>query len=210
MKKKINLTMILTTLICLLPMLLGIVLYDKLPEQIPTHFNFEGVPDDYSPKAFACFGVPLIMLGLNIIVQFALGTDPKKDNIASIMKKISVWIVPVVSLYTVPICLFSAIGYNMKPDLVIIPVGILFIAIGNYLPKTRQNYTVGIKLPWTLHSEENWNKTHRFAGFLWILGGFVIVIGSFIGLNGIFIFVPTLIMAFVPMVYSYLLYKRGI
>ena len=96
MKKKINLTMILTTLICLLPMLLGIVLYDKLPEQIPTHFNFEGVADDYSPKAFACFGLPLIMLGLNIIVQFALGTDPKKDNVASIMKKISVWIVPVV------------------------------------------------------------------------------------------------------------------
>ena len=210
MKKKINLTMILTTLICLMPMLLGIVLYDKLPEQIPTHFNLEGVPDDYSPKAFACFGLPLMMVVLNFIVQFALGTDPKKDNVASIMKKISVWIVPVVSLYTVPICLFSAIGYDMKPDVVIIPVGILFIAIGNYLPKTRQNYTVGIKLPWTLHSEENWNKTHRFAGFLWILGGVVMVIGSFIGLNGMFIFIPTLIMAFVPMVYSYLLYKKGI
>ncbi len=210
MKKKINLTMILTTLICLLPMLLGILLYEKLPEQIPTHFNSQGVPDDYSSKAFACFGLPLIMAGLNILVQFGLGADPKKDNVASIMKKISYWTIPIVSLCSVSVCLFSGMGYSIQADFVIIPVGVLLIAVGNYLPKTRQNYTVGIKLPWTLHSKENWNKTHRFAGFLWILGGFVIVIGSLIGLNGTFIFVPTLIMAFVPMIYSYLLYRKGI
>lgn len=210
MKKKINLTMILTTIICLLPMVLGILLYDKLPEQVPTHFNSQGVPDDYSSKAFACFGLPLFMAGLNILVQFGLETDPKKDNVASMMKKISLWLIPILSLYVVPVCLFSGMGYDMQAEFVIIPVGVLLIAVGNYLPKTRQNYTVGIKLPWTLHSEENWNKTHRFAGFLWILGGFVIVIGSLLGLNGTYIFIPTLIMVFVPMIYSYLLYRKGI
>ena len=79
--------------------------------------------------------------------------------------------------------------------------------IGNYLPKCKQNYTVGIKTPWTLNNEEVWNKTHKISGYLWVIGGFIITISSFIGFESIML-VVLIIIAFVPIVYSYILYKK--
>lgn len=88
-------------------------------------------------------------------------------------------------------------------------VGVVFIIIGNYLPKCRQSYTVGIKLPWTLDSEENWNRTHRMAGGLWMAGGAVLMLLSLLGQISVFIFLPVvLVMTLVPTVYSYLLYRK--
>ena len=68
-------------------------------------------------------------------------------------------------------------------------IGVLFMIIGNYLPKCKQNYTMGIKLPWTLDDEENWNRTHRFAGFLWVAGGVVIAINAFLKWEWLFLVV---------------------
>lgn len=84
-------------------------------------------------------------------------------------------------------------------------MGVLFIIIGNLLPKMRQSTTMGIKLPWTLHSEENWNKTHRFSGKLWVAGGIVILATAFLGSFWILIAV-LLVMVIIPTLYSYLLY----
>jgi len=89
-------------------------------------------------------------------------------------------------------------------------MGLLFILIGNYLPKTKQSYTMGIKLPWTLASEENWNRTHRLAGFLWVLGGVYFIVMSFIGWSLIAFLIPLAVMVLIPAVYSYLLYRKGI
>ena len=89
-------------------------------------------------------------------------------------------------------------------------MGLLFIAIGNYLPKTKQSYTMGIKLPWTLASEENWNRTHRLAGFLWVLCGLFFIVTSFTGWSLAAFLIPIIVMVLVPAVYSYLLYRRGI
>ena len=87
-----------------------------------------------------------------------------------------------------------------RPDLI----------IGNYMPKTKQSYTMGIRLPWTLHSEENWNRTHRLAGFLWVLGGLYFIVMSFVGWTPAGFLIPLAVMVLVPTVYSYVLYKRGI
>ena len=85
------------------------------------------------------------------------------------------------------------------------------ILIGNYLPKTKQSYTMGIKLPWTLHSEENWNRTHRMAGFLWVIGGTLMVLISLLHLWQVWMMLVIItVMVLVPTVYSYLLYKKGI
>ena len=86
-------------------------------------------------------------------------------------------------------------------------VGIVFVVVGNYLPKCRQNYTVGIKLPWTLHDENNWNATHRFAGPVWMAGGVSLTILGIFGLELLFAAV-LLIIAILPMIYSYLYYKK--
>ncbi|MDK6729488.1 SdpI family protein, partial [Aerococcus urinae] len=87
-------------------------------------------------------------------------------------------------------------------------LGVLFIAIGNYMPKTRRNYTVGIRLPWTLDNDDNWIKTHRLAGKIWVIGGLIIFFNSFVQIAVTFVLVFTLIiMIVVPMIYSYWLSK---
>ena len=90
-------------------------------------------------------------------------------------------------------------------------VGLLFLILGNYLPKIRQNRTVGIKLPWTLQSEENWNRTHRLSGFLWVLCGLVMIPLSLLRLWSGWLFGALLaVMVLIPTVYSYALHRKGI
>ena len=88
-------------------------------------------------------------------------------------------------------------------------MGLLFAVIGNYMPKCKQNYTIGIKIPWTLNNEENWNKTHRFAGWLWTAGGIIMMLTGFFGGFWIF-FVVMLLMVLAPVLYSYILHRKGV
>ena len=175
-------TLILTTLVCLLPILAGALLYSRLPETVPTHFNLNGEPDGWSSRAVAAFALPALMLVMNFVLQFALNADPKRQNMSGALMKVVVWTVPVLSVLCSGMTLAKALGYNVRIE-VVLPVfmGLLFILIGNYLPKTKQSYTMGIRLPWTLSSEENWNRTHRLAGFLWVLCGVLFIVMSFIG-----------------------------
>ena len=107
--------------------------------------------------------------------------------------------------------LANGLGHGLRVER-IMPcfMGLLFVIIGNYLPKTKQSYTMGIRIPWTLNSEENWNRTHRLAGFLWVLGGLWFIVMSFIGWSLPAFLAPLLVMVLVPVVYSYVLYKKGI
>ena len=203
---------VLTTLICLLPMLAGIVLYSKLPQQVPTHFDFSGEANGWSSKTFAVFGMPLMMAGFNLFLQFALRTDPKRQNMNHALRTISVWTIPVLSVLVYALVMRAALGYT-TPTETIVPVliGILFVVIGNYLPKTKQSYTMGIKLPWTLASEENWNRTHRLAGFLWVIGGILLILLTLLRLWNTWTFLLVIIpMTLIPTIYSYLLYRKGI
>lgn len=210
--KKNNKTLILTTLLCLLPILLGLALYDRLPEQIAVHWNSAGEPDSYFPKLAAVLGLPGLFAGISLFVNFTLSRDPKAQRQSAVLRNIGLWFIPFLSLLLVPITLFIAMGAQI-PIGTIAPLllGLFLVVIGNYLPKCRQNYTVGIKLPWTLHSEENWNRTHRMAGVLWIAGGFIIAAASLLRVTWLPITVLiALVLVFVPFVYSYLLYKKGI
>ncbi|MEG1390948.1 MAG: SdpI family protein [Angelakisella sp.] len=212
MKKKIDRTLIATTLVCLLPMLLGILLYNKLPDSIPIHFNAAGEVDRYTSKIVGVLGMPLLLTLLNVFLHFVLNNDPKKANMSRTMLIISKWCIPVISIIAQGTSLAIALGASIPiPTIMSIFVGLLFIACGNYFPKTKQNYTMGIKLPWTLNSEENWNRTHRLAGYLWVGGGFAILICGLIrGLETPLFLSIILVMTLIPTVYSYLLYKKGI
>ena len=87
-------------------------------------------------------------------------------------------------------------------------VGLMFIIMGNYMSKNRQNYTVGIRIPWTLGNEENWDRTHRFASKLWVIGGIIFVINAFI--QSIYVLGIVIFMAgIIPVIYSFVLYKKG-
>ena len=132
-----------------------------------------------------------------------------KKAAESKMQWLVLWIIPVLNLFLHVMVWLQALGREVNMAVVMpLFMGVLFIILGNYLPKCRQSYTVGIKLPWTLHNEENWNKTHRFAGRLWLVCGLAIMLTAFIG--GFWIFLPiVLIMVIAPLVYSYLLHRKG-
>ena len=204
-------TLIITSLICLLPLLAGALVYSRLPEQVATHFDLQGNPDGWSSRAFAAFGLPGILLAVNLLLPFLLRADPKHKNMSGALVNITIWTVPVVSLLCSGLTLGRALGYDLRIEMVLpVFMGVLFILIGNYLPKTKQSYTMGIKLPWTLASEENWNRTHRLAGFLWVIGGAFFIVMSFIGWSLIAFLIPITLMVLIPTVYSYLLYRKGI
>ena len=124
MEKKTKNTLILSVIICLLPMILGVVFYNKLPEQMPIHFTINDVPDNYAPKNFALFGIPLIMA----IVQ--------------------------------AICLI---------------LGILFMIIGNYIPK--MSYEMGKTMAHPMpKSEKSFRKMSKIMGYSFIIMGMVLII----------------------------------
>lgn len=118
------------------------------------------------------------------------------------------WIVPVLSVVSNLSIYGYALGMDVNMKVIVsILMGGIFILLGNYMSKNHQNYTVGIKLPWTLNSEENWNRTHRMAGKLWILAGLVFW-GSVFFENNTVPIVIIVVVVTIPMIYSFVLYKR--
>ena len=198
----------LTSLLILIPMIVGLVLWNKLPEEMPTHFNSSGEADSYNSKAFAVFFIPLLLWAMHLLTGFVTLADPKKQNISDKVFLLVLFIVPAVSIFGTLVMYTGALGLPISINMVgNLFLGIIFLVIGNYMPKSRQNYTIGIKVPWTLNDTENWNKTHRFAGIIWIICGIMLLINAFFDIIWI---VPASIAvaALLPTAYSFLLYLR--
>ena len=205
-------TLIITSTVTILPVLIGIICWDRLPDVMATHFGMNNEANGFSSKAFAVFGLPLVLLAVLWVGAFVTAHDPKRQNISPKMFSLMLWIAPVISLVAAATIYPVNLGYEL--DIAFFSellLGLMFIIIGNYLPKARQNYTIGIRIPWTLANEENWNRTHRLAGYLWMICGILMILISLTRfvpaewLVGIF-----LIMVLVPCIYSFWLYaKKG-
>ena len=202
--------MVITSIVILLPILAGVILWNQLPEQIPSHCNAVGEVDGWSSKPFAVFGMPLILLAFQWICALGTGADPKKRNHSAKIQQLVLWIIPVISALLHVIVYAVALGKEVRVEAVMpVFIGLVLAVVGNYLPKCKQNYTIGIKIPWTLNSEENWNRTHRFAGRLWLVCGIALMLTGFFG--GFWIFLPiVLLMVLAPMIYSYILHRKGV
>ena len=202
--------LVITSLMILLPILAGLILWNQLPEKIPTHWNMAGEVDGWGSKPFAVFGLPLILLAGQWLCVLGTVADPKKANHSHKVLQLIFWVIPAISNLLFVITYATALGKDMPME-VIMPVfiGLIFAIIGNYLPKCKQNYTIGIKIPWTLNSEENWTRTHRFAGRLWTVCGLLIMLSGFLGSFWVFL-ICTLPMVIAPFIYSYILHRKGI
>lgn len=209
MIKQRKTTLILTSIFILVPIVIGIVLWNQLPDTMATHWGVDNEANGFSSKAFAVFGMPAFLLAIHWICILATKFDKKSQNINPKIFSLVLWICPALSLLMSAIVYLTALGKEIKVGfIVILFMGLLFIIIGNYLPKCKQSYTMGIKLPWTLKDEENWNKTHRFAGPLWVIGG-VGIMATAIFQSFILFFSIVVLMVIVPTVYSYLQYKKN-
>lgn len=166
-------TALITCGVCLLPILFGLIIYDCLPAQMPIHWNIAGEIDNYASKEIFVFLLPILMSGIQLLCLFMMQMDPKYKNYSSKMLKIVVWIIPTITIVLEAITYAIVFGYEISINIVVpIFLGILFVILGNYLPKCRQNFTMGYRLPWTLNDEDNWNKTNRLAGYVMVLGVF--------------------------------------
>lgn len=205
--------LIISSVIILCPILLGIILWDTLPEIITTHWNISGEADGFSGKAMAVFAIPAFLLAFHWLCMIITSFDKKNINQNKKAMGIIFWICPLLSLYFSALIYSIAFGYEIDiVSLSFLLFGILFIVIGNYLPKVKQNRTLGIKILWTLKNEENWNATHRFGGKVWVIGGIIILFLTFIPIYiSAFAFGVILVsMIFIPIIYSYNYFKKQV
>ena len=175
---------------------------------MPTHWGINGEVDGWSNKAFAVFGLPAFLLAIHWLCLIACTADPKSKNYHPKMFKMMLWICPAIGLILTTFVYGAALGYDFRIEFVMpLLVGAMFIVVGNWLPKCKQTYTMGIKLPWTFASEANWNATHRFGGKVWFWGGVVTMLTAIRG-NFWVLMVILAAMVILPTVYSYRYYVK--
>ena len=211
MNKKNLRSIILTSIITLLPIIAGLILWDKLPDRMPVHWGINGEPDGWASKGFAVFGLPLILMVIQIICSVIEYTVSRNTEQNKKVLELVIWAVPVISIIANAYIYMNALGHKTFEIQRTIPLllGFFFVILGNYLPKITQNRTLGIKIKWTLNSEENWTKTHRFASWIWVIGGLFILLAGFLGWFWIILLVFFL-MVLLPILYSYGLHRKGI
>ncbi|MGN0711878.1 MAG: SdpI family protein [Anaerovoracaceae bacterium] len=175
--KSFRISMIVGAVMCLLPMLAGVLLYDSLPDRIAVHFDIHNNPNNYYSKNVAITVIPLGMLALHLLVCRA-AKFTKKEN--EKLQWIFIYIIPVVTVVVMGIMYGYALDNTVNVGSIVITlVGILFVIIGNFMPKIRPNHVMGIRIPSTYKSEENWYRTHRMGGFVWVACGIIMVAAGF-------------------------------
>jgi len=187
--------------------------YPSLPSKVPSHWNINGQIDGYSGRFFGAFGLPLINLAMYFLFMFLPYLDPKQANYTKFAPAYKVLRYTLHIFFTAfqAVVLLVAFGHTVNVGMFAgLGISLLFIVIGNIMGKFKHNYFVGIKTPWTLANEEVWVKTHIMAAPLWVVGGILSGIFSIIGNKTFFIalIVIVFIISFVPIVYSYLIFKK--
>lgn len=195
-------------------LLLGgsLLVWQYLPEQVPSHWNFEGVPDRYWPRIYSVFFAPGIYLSMWILFSFLPKLDPKKEKYQLFVDAWNilqmVFLVFFVYLQVIMFAYVLMPGLNFT-KMILIGLGIMFVLIGNYMGKIKQNYFIGVKTPWALNDVDNWNQTQRVGGWMFVIAGLVFLLEAFWQWQ---VVAATLglvaLMVFVPFAYSYYLYRR--
>ena len=212
MKK--NKTEIAIIIILIISLVHTIFMYPTLPNVIPTHWNISGQIDGWGHKSML-FIFQLISWGIYISMYVVPKIDPKKENykrFASSYVAIKLFIILLIICIT-EVSMITAVNpesVNMS-KIASMGISIMFIVMGNYMPKCKQNYTFGVKTPWTLDNEEVWNDTHRFTGFLWVISGVIMLITSLLVSEKyafIIVLTITIFSSLAGIVYSYLSHKK--
>lgn len=211
MIKQNKLKLLICSVLILFPIIIGVLNWDSLPDTIATHWGFNGEADGFSSKPFAVFAEPcflLLLFWVCMLVENKIGTNKDQNKKAF---EVIFWIVPAVSLISNGAVYLTALGYDVNVIRILpLLLGFSFMLIGNYMPKCKQNKTLGTKVKWTLDNEENWNATHRFAGKVWFFGGFLLILCVLLPANilGYVSLISIFALAFAPMIYSYIYHKK--
>lgn len=207
-------TTILVLLMIVGATLAGLLLWNRLPEQMASHWNISDQVDGYVSRFWGVFMLPLISLGMFLLFLVIPNIDPLKANIAQFREAFNLFITLITGfmLYIHALILLWSLGYTIfEMSSAILPaMGLLFIFISSMLRKSKRNFFIGIRTPWTLSSDKVWDETHRLGAVLFMFSGALAFIGPFFGgITGFWLFFTPLICSVIFLViYSYILYRR--
>ena len=191
--------LILSSLLILLPVPVGFLLRNQFPAEFMADLGY------------TVWLPPLCLLAGHWLCIVLTAVDPSNKNRNRKPLTVVLWILPLMSNLTCGILYALLLGVDFSPfSWMTAAFGVMFAVIGNYMPKTKMNSTMGIKVPWTYSSEENWNATHRFAGKVWVIGGVVMLFGVMLpeGAAVALMFVTIVVLCVLPLWYSWRFYKR--
>lgn len=199
-------------LLTVVSLLLSLTVFSSLPEQIPAHWNVHGTVDRFAPK-LTVFIFPGIIFLITILFQFMRRTDPNSDNYDKFQREYHryTFVIGLVFFAVQIMTIAAAFRMDFNVNLIFcLGIGSLFIFIGNLLPKTKHNYFIGIRTPWTLADEQNWFRTHRLAGKIWVLGGLIVALTALAPESfQVPVFLTVLaVMVVTPFVYSYTDFRK--
>lgn len=207
-----SLSDVLMTLIALSPAIGALLLYDRLPDVLASHFSFDNTANGYMSKNGSI--LLLVLLGLvPLLLRLVRYMDPNRANYEKFSKAYEVTRVGTSLILAVAGWGMLLYNLNLRLQMNTIicgVIGMLLLVLGNYITQVQPNYTFGIRTPWTLSNPEVWRKTHRFGGPMMMLGGASGLVGAWVdGVAGAVIFIIGLVISVVPPVlYSYLLHRK--
>ena len=183
--------------------------------ELPTHWNTAGKADDWMPALQALLIAPVLLLFVSILFAFIPRLEPLQDRLeASAPLLRTVWIAMIaLTLFLQGFISAPVFGVEPRSELVLFAVGLLFVVLGNVLPKSRPGFFVGIRTPWTIVSTDNWIATHRLGGKCFMAGGALMMLAGLgdwgEGTRIALVFGAIAIAALIPLGYSWWLWHTG-
>jgi uncharacterized membrane protein len=189
----------------------AIWLYPQLPAQTPVHWDLHGRVNGTLPPLWAAAVPVLIVLWLAVLMIVLPKISPRRFGIAPFIRVWSIVMLALQGLMLVlGLCvLLAGAGYHLRiPVIGMAVVGAVFMVLGNYMGKLRQNFFAGIRTPWTLASDAVWERTHRLAGWVFMLAGMVMEVAALTGATSGWLLAVIVAVLLIPAVYSYFAYQR--
>ena len=213
-KNNLNYSILCSISLIIISFTLSFLFFNQLPPLVATHWNFEGTADGFTPKEIGIFIIPLLTTSILLILYYIPNIDPLKTNIESFKKEYHAMILifTIFMAYLHVVTLLLNLGFKLDiRQLIAIGFALIFYSIGILMKKTKRNFFIGVKTPWTLSSDTVWEKTHNQASKLFKASAILALIGLITpNLSLFFIIVPIIISSIFIIIYSYIEYKKEI
>jgi uncharacterized membrane protein len=188
----------------------AIWLYPRLPAQVPVHWDMGGHANGYAPRFWSAAMWPLLILGLAALTVALPAISPRRFEIAPFagIYAALMLVIQGVMLVIGMTALLVGAGFALPLSTIVpLAVGVLLMVLGNYMGKLRKNFFIGIRTPWTLASDAVWERTHRLAGWLFVLAGVAMVIAALADAMPGWMLAAIVAVLLIPYVYSFLIYR---
>lgn len=192
--------------------LICIMFFDFMPAQMPIHWWISWEADWFASKKVAMLMIPILSSLLLVFFELIPQLDPRKsmykkfDSTWESFKNYFIWFFLYLYLVTIFLTVTPTVSMSF---FMMFWLGVLFVLIGKLMRTIRSNYFVWIRTPWSLENEEVWEKTHKLAGWVFVIWWLILILAAFLSFNPLYLFVFVILsVALIPLIYSYYLYKK--